>query len=112
MIHDTTVARRWIEIQNSLGLHLRPAYKFVKLAMRYRSDVRVHYEGGSFNGKSILDLTTLAAERGAKLELEARGGDAEEAVAALAALVEARFYEDDDGEPLDADPFPDAEPPR
>ncbi|WP_165070574.1 HPr family phosphocarrier protein [Paludisphaera rhizosphaerae] len=115
MIHETTVARRWIEIANSLGLHLRPADKFVKLALRYRSDVRVHYNGGDFNGKSILDLTSLAAECGSKLEVEARGPDAEEAVAALAALAEARFYEDDDGEPIadpPAAPVPEAEPPR
>jgi phosphocarrier protein len=114
MIQDTTVARRWIEIANSLGLHLRPADKFVKLALRYQSDVRVHYNGGEFNGKSILDLTSLAAECGSKLEIEARGADAEEAVAALAALAEARFYEDDDGEPIDTPtaPAPNGEPPR
>ena len=112
MIHETTVARRWIEILNSLGLHLRPADKFVKLALRYQSDVRVHYNGGSFNGKSILDLTSLAAECGSRLEVEARGPDAEDAVAALAALAEARFYEDDDGEPVSIEPGPGAEPPR
>ncbi|WP_337175960.1 HPr family phosphocarrier protein [Paludisphaera sp.] len=112
MIHETTVARRGIEILNSLGLHLRPADKFVKLALRYQSDVRVHFNGGSFNGKSILDLTSLAAERGSRLEVEARGPDAEEAVAALAALAAARFYEDDDGEPIEAEPGQGAEPPR
>jgi phosphocarrier protein len=112
MIHETTVARRGIEIVNCLGLHLRPADKFVKLALRYQSDVRVHFNGGSFNGKSILDLTSLAAECGSKLEVEARGPDAEEAVAALAALAAARFYEDDDGEPLAVEPGRGAEPPR
>ena len=35
MTHETTVARRQIEITNSLGLHLRPADKFVKLAIQY-----------------------------------------------------------------------------
>ena len=73
MSHDTTVARRQVEITNSLGLHLRPADKFVKLAVAYQSDIRVHYNGNQFNGKSILDLTTLAAECGTRLELEARG---------------------------------------
>lgn len=112
MIHETTVARRWIEVLNSLGLHLRPADKFVKLALRYQSDVRVHFNGGDFNGKSILDLTSLAAECGSRLEVEARGPDAEEVVAALAALAEARFYEDDDGEPVTAEPVPGPEPSR
>ena len=87
MSHDTTVARRQVEITNSLGLHLRPADKFVKLALRYQAEIRVHYNGNQFNGKSILDLTTLAAECGTRLELEARGPDAEAAIEALADLV-------------------------
>jgi phosphocarrier protein HPr len=98
MSHDTTVARRQVEITNSLGLHLRPADKFVKLALRYQADVRVHYNGNQFNGKSILDLTTLAAECGTRLELEARGPDAEAAVEALADLVSAKFYENENGD--------------
>jgi phosphocarrier protein HPr len=100
MSHDTTVARRQVEITNSLGLHLRPADKFVKLALRYQADVRVHYNGNQFNGKSILDLTTLAAERGTRLDLEARGPDAEAAVEALADLVSAQFYENENGDAI------------
>jgi phosphocarrier protein len=100
MSHDTTVAHRQVEITNSLGLHLRPADKFVKLALRYQSEIRVHYNGNQFNGKSILDLTTLAAECGTRLELEARGPDAQDAVEALAALILARFHEDDSGDAI------------
>ena len=100
MSHDTTVARRQVEITNSLGLHLRPADKFVKLALRYQAEVRVHYHGNQYNGKSILDLTTLAAECGTRLELEARGIDAIEAIEALADLVLARFYENENGDVL------------
>jgi phosphocarrier protein len=110
MSHDTTVARRQVEITNSLGLHLRPADKFVKLALRYQADVRVHYNGNQFNGKSILDLTTLAAERGTRLELEARGPDAEAAVEALADLVSAQFYENDNGDAIEGQA--DTEPAR
>jgi phosphocarrier protein HPr len=98
MSHDTTVARRQVEITNSLGLHLRPAEKFVKLALRYQADVRVYRNGNQFNGKSILDLMTLVAECGTCLDLEARGPDAEAAVEALADLVSAQFYENENGE--------------
>ncbi len=111
MIHEPTVVRRQIEILNGLGLHLRPADKFVKLALRFKSDVRVIHNGAQFNGKSILDLTSLAAERGTQLESEARGEDAEEAVAALSELVDARFHEDDDGEPIEQPPGA-SEPPQ
>lgn len=100
MSHEITVVRRQVEITNSLGLHLRPADKFVKLALRYQSDIRVHYNGSQYNGKSILDLTTLAAECGTRLDLEARGPDAVEALEALAGLVLARFYENDHGDSI------------
>ncbi len=93
----TQVARRQVEILNALGLHLRPADKFVRLAHQFQSEVRVIHEGRSFNGKSILDLTSLAAECGTQLDLEAQGPDAEAALEALAGLVSARFHEDDEG---------------
>jgi len=98
MTHDEPVARRRVEIRNALGLHLRPADKFVRLAVKYASDVKIYYNGGEYNGKSILDLTSLAAECGTVLEVEARGPDAEAAVTTLAELVLARFYEDDEGQ--------------
>jgi phosphocarrier protein HPr len=102
MSHDTTVAHRQVEITNGLGLHVRPAMKFVEVASRFQSEVRVRHNNNEFNGKSLLELTMMAAERGTRLELEARGPDAMAAVEALAELVSARFYEDDDGEPIDA----------
>jgi phosphocarrier protein len=92
------VARRQVEIINALGLHLRPADKFVRLAHQFQSEIRVSHDGKLINGKSILDLTTLAAECGTILELEARGPDAEAAVDALAGLVLARFYETEEGQ--------------
>ncbi|WP_435020536.1 HPr family phosphocarrier protein [Tundrisphaera sp. TA3] len=102
MSQDSQVARRQVEITNVLGLHLRPADKFVRMANQFQSQIQVHHLGRQINGKSILDLTTLAAEQGTQLVLEARGPDAEAAVAALADLVLARFFEDEEGQ--DADP--------
>ncbi len=101
MSHDPQVARRQVEITNALGLHLRPADKFVRLAHRFQSEIRVVADGQEINGKSILDLTTLAAECGTRLELEARGPDAEAAVEALAELVLARFHEAEEGQDKD-----------
>jgi phosphocarrier protein len=99
MSHDLSVVRHEVEILNYLGLHMRPADKFVRLALRYQAEIRVVHNGNEYNGKSILDLTSLAAERGTRLELEARGADAAEAIAALVELVAARFHEDDEGNP-------------
>ena len=103
MSHDPPVVRRQVEITNLLGLHMRPADKFVKVALQFQAEVRVIHNGNAINGKSILDLTSLAAECGTKLELEARGPDAERAVEALAELVLARFHETDEG---DQEPAP------
>ncbi len=98
MTQDPLVARRKVEITNALGLHLRPADKFVKLANSFEgTEIRVHYKGNAFNGKSILELAMLAAECGTQLELEARGPDAQAAVEALADLVLAQFHEGPDG---------------
>ena len=101
MSHDPPVARRQVEITNPLGLHMRPADKFVKLALQYRSEIRVVHNGNEFNGKSILDLTSLAAEQGTRLVLEARGRRLRgRAGVLLAALVLARFHgPDGDEEP-------------
>ena len=59
------VARRQVGVSNVLGLHLRVADKFVKLANTFQSEVQVHCKDIIANGKSILSLLCLApsAER-------------------------------------------------
>ncbi|WP_169972601.1 HPr family phosphocarrier protein [Tautonia rosea] len=111
MSQDLHRVRRRVEITNPYGLHLRPAEKFVGLAGKFRAEVRVHYEGRDCNGKSILDLMTLAAECGSWLELEARGPDAEAAITALVELVSTHFGEktgcdDHQAPPPEADTSP------
>ena len=62
MTYDAPVARRQVEITNALGLHLRPAEKFVNLVDHYTAEVRVLYKGQCIDGRSILGLAGLAAE--------------------------------------------------
>lgn len=88
------VARREVEIVNTLGLHLRAAGKFVEFARAFQADVAVICDGRKVSGKSILDLATLAAECGTRLVLDVEGPDAEAAVDALAGLVVRRFDEE------------------
>jgi phosphocarrier protein len=95
-MEDPVVAKRQVEMINSLGLTLRGANKFAKLAIQFQSEIWVDYMGTKGNAKSILDLTTLAMECGASFEISALGPDSEAAVTSLAHLVEARFYEYDD----------------
>jgi phosphocarrier protein len=75
---------------------MRPANKFVSLANSFQSEVWVRLGTARANGKSILDMTGLAAECGSVLDLEARGPDAEEALSALAELVAAGFHMTDE----------------
>ena len=77
-----TVKKR-IKIQNPQGMHARPASVFVKIANRYECEVTVKKDGESVNGKSIMGLMTLAANKGSILEIETNGPDAKEAMEEL-----------------------------
>ena len=87
-------AHRTVEIINKRGLHARASAKFVKLAADYDAEVTVSREGHSVDARSIMGLMMLAAGPGAQIEIAAEGPEADEALDALAALVEARFDEE------------------
>lgn len=84
---QTSIVRRKVEIDDAFGLRMRTAAAFICLAGRFQSDVWVIHEGRRYNGKSMRDMLNMVAERGSRLELEAEGPDAEEAVEALALAV-------------------------
>ncbi len=87
------VVERKVTIVNELGLHARPAAAFVKVASGFKSQISVGRDDMVVNGKSIMGVMTLAAEPGSELTIRAEGEDAEAALEALAALVEAGFNE-------------------
>ena len=89
--------RRRMEITNGLGLHLRAASQFAQVSRNFQAEVWLSCNGRAADGRSILDLMTLAAECGTPLELEVSGPEAAEATAALCALIEGRFNEDEEG---------------
>jgi phosphocarrier protein len=82
-----------VKIRNRLGMHARAAVKFVQLANKYRSEVRVVKEDTEANGKSIMGLLTLVAAHGVTMKLICEGEDAEAALAALVELVGTGFGE-------------------
>ncbi len=85
--------RRTVAILNQRGLHARAAAKFVKCAGLHRAEVVVMKDGQKVSGLSIMGLMTLAAVKGSSIVIAARGPDSRAALAALVALVEARFGE-------------------
>jgi phosphocarrier protein HPr len=82
-----------VKVRNRLGMHARAAVKFVQLANKYRSEVKVIKDDTEANGKSIMGLLTLVAAHGVVMKLVCEGEDAEAAVAALADLVASGFGE-------------------
>ncbi|MBI5810796.1 MAG: HPr family phosphocarrier protein [Deltaproteobacteria bacterium] len=82
------------KIRNKLGLHARAASQFVQVANRFTADIFVTKNGREVNGKSIMGVLMLAAERGSLITVRAAGEDAVTAIAALGELIDAGFGED------------------
>jgi len=84
---------RSVEVTNALGLHARAAARFVHLATRFNSQIRVSRDSKVMDGKSIMGILLLAAARGTLLTITAHGPDEGAALDALAGLVESGFGE-------------------
>ncbi|EMR14063.1 Phosphocarrier protein, nitrogen regulation associated [Methylophaga lonarensis MPL] len=80
-------------IINKLGLHARAAAKFVTTASEFEADIAVSRDGRVVNGKSIMGVMMLAAAKGTQISVNANGHDAEQALAAIEALISDYFGE-------------------
>jgi len=85
---------RTVTVSNALGLHARAAAKFVHLASRFESQIRVGRGAKVMDGKSIMGILLLAAPRGTAIVVSAEGADETAAVEALVQLVESGFGEE------------------
>lgn len=91
---EEQVAEVEVEIKNAEGMHMRPAMLFVDIASRFDSDVEVSNENTGVEGKSIMQMSMLAATCGSKLKIKAEGPDARKCVEALRKLVEERLFDE------------------
>ena len=82
-----------LAVEHEVGLHARPASLFVQTAKQFESDITVIHGEREANGKSILTVLTLGAHKGAEITIHAQGEDADQALAALQALIEDNFGE-------------------
>src|ERR1700736_4607639 len=64
--------------------------RFVRAMMPFHSNVRVSYDGKEVDGKSVLDLMTLAPPEGSTMRIRAEGPDAAKAMHALEQLTRSR----------------------
>ena len=83
-----------VQVTNPLGLHARAAARFVHLATRFTSQIRVARDSKVMDGKSIMGILLLAAARGTTLTITAEGPDEASAVRSLTELVESGFGEE------------------
>jgi len=87
---------RTLQITNKKGLHARASRKLAELALNYESTrISVRKESDEADARSLMDLMMLGAGIGDEVEIEARGPQAEEAMAAVETLINARFYEEE-----------------
>ncbi len=91
---EKLVCETTVEIKNADGLHMRPAMQFVDLASRFDCTVTVSNDQTEADGKSIMQMSMLAATCGTRLHIRAQGPDAEKAVDALRELVEVRMFDE------------------
>lgn len=85
-------AKGFFVVANDKGLHTRPSTELVKCATCFKASVNLSYQNIVVSAKSLLGILTLAASRGAKIDVEAVGIDAEQAVETIIQLARNKFY--------------------
>ena len=91
---EKVVCEMGVEIKNAEGLHMRPAMQFVDVANQFECDITVSNNENNVDGKSIMQMSMLAATYGTKLKIKAEGADAEQAINALRELVEEKHFDE------------------
>jgi phosphocarrier protein len=92
-MQSTVMIKKKIIIINKLGLHARASAKFVSTAARFQSRLDVSNDTQTINGKSIMGVMMLAANKGSELLLEIDGPDELALEMALVDLINNRFHE-------------------
>ena len=91
-ILEELVREATVEIKNADGLHLRPAMRFVDLTSRFDCEVTVGNGQTVVDGKSIMQMSLLAATCGTRLKIRAVGPQAQEVIDSLRQLVEVELF--------------------
>jgi phosphotransferase system HPr (HPr) family protein len=85
-----------LTVNHPVGLHARPAAKFVQSASKFGAEITVANitkESAAVNAKSILSVLTLGVHQGFEIEITADGDDENEALKVLEQLVAENFGE-------------------
>lgn len=79
--------RKELVVKNKQGLHARPAALFVQIANKFDSRITVKRDDEEVNGKSIMGILMLGAEKESSIIIEADGDDAQSALAELEKII-------------------------
>ena len=82
------VIKKEMVVKNKSGLHARPAALFVQVANKFDSRITVKRDGEEVNGKSIMGILMLGAEKDSIIIIEADGEDAQAALDELEKIIE------------------------
>ena len=77
------IVKKKLVVKNKQGLHARPAALFVQIANKFDARITVKRNKEEVNGKSIMGILTLGAEKGSSIIIEAEGDDAHLAILEL-----------------------------
>ena len=88
------MTQQTVTVVNKLGMHARPSAMFVTEATRFEAEVWLTKDSTKVNGKSIMGVMMLAAEKGSELLLEVNGPDEAEALTALVKVIASGFGEE------------------
>ena len=82
-----TLIRKNLIVKNKQGLHARPAALFVQVANKFDARITVRHGDEEVNGKSIMGILMLGAEKGSQIIIEAEGSDANIAISELEKII-------------------------
>ncbi|MBR1420670.1 MAG: HPr family phosphocarrier protein [Selenomonadaceae bacterium] len=88
------MTEKTLTVENKTGIHARPASVFVQTASKFKSKIEIKANGKTANAKSILTIMSLGLSKGTEITICADGEDEQDAVSALAQLVESKFGEE------------------
>jgi phosphotransferase system HPr (HPr) family protein len=82
-----SIIRKKVVVNNKQGLHARPAALFVQVANKFDARITVRRGEEAVNGKSIMGILMLGAEKGSAISIEADGEDASAAILELEKII-------------------------
>ncbi len=83
-----------LTVENTLGIHARPASSIVQASAKFKSTIVLEKDGIPADAKSIMSVMMLAAASQSKVLVKVTGPDEEDAFAAIEDLFRRKFNEE------------------